>query len=484
MTKIKGSLFGAGAALCLLAAVGGCIVVADDGSSASEEDEIFADEAAAAAAASQMRFGVAPQWSQTWSPPQSGPANVEVVAVGDWLQSGGFTSTHKTKLQQIVNAGKTPYFFGYIATDMTKKGLGSENDCDGNSGAPLCQKGAAYVRANIASMASAYQKAAAGIGAALGGREALIHIEPDWYQFSQTAQQNALTETESDSFINQILGAIKSGCPSCKVVIDFSPWFSPSATKWASSVGDFYDGWDRSVVKYVGLTGKQFPFTTGKIDNFTYKEITTAVSLPLVIVDAYTFGGGPINVDSTWLNESNVAKAVDMGVAIVMLSQTGDVAGYDSFIARVKGSSSSSSSSSTSSSSSSSSSSTSGSGGGGGGTTTSSSSSSSSSTGGGGSGGGNPGTGVRVEGGNITVSITPNSTWTGGYCNNIKLTKTDSGETTWKLYVPSNGATLRDFWNTNAVKQGTDFVFTGVSWNAKIKPGTNVEFGYCANGTR
>ncbi|WP_437634321.1 cellulose binding domain-containing protein [Sorangium sp. So ce854] len=461
-------------------------MAADDGSGVSEEDGIFADEAAAAAAASQMRFGVAPQWSQTWSPPASGPANVDVVAVGDWLMSAGFTSTHATKLKQIIDKGKVPYFFGYIATDMTKKGLNSDRDCDGDAGAPLCQRGAAYVRSNINAMVDGYKKAAQGINAGLGGRavEPLIHIEPDWYQFSQTAQQNALTETESDNYINQILGAIKSGCPSCKVVIDFSPWFSPSATRWASSVGDFYDGWDRSVVKYVGLTGKQFPFTEGKIDNFTYREITSALSLPLVVVSAYTFGGGPINVDSTWLNESNVAKAVDMGVAIVMLSQTGDVAGYDSFIARVKGSSSSSSSSSsttTSSSSSSSSSSTttsssSGGGGAGGGT--------GGSGGSGGSGGGTSTGGVRGEPSNVTVTVTPNATWTGGYCDNIKVTTTGSN-VAWKAYVPAkNGTTISSVWNATGTRVGSDFVFAGKDWSTTVSAGSSIDLGYCASGSR
>ncbi|WP_437927002.1 cellulose binding domain-containing protein [Sorangium sp. So ce291] len=470
----------------MLAVFGGCIVAGDDGSSVSEEDEIFADEAAAAAAASQMRFGVAPQWSQSWNPPSSGPANVDTVVVGDWLLSNGFSSTHASKARTIVGAGKTPYFFGYIATDMTKKGLGSNDDCDGNTSKPLCQRGADYVRANIDAIVTKYGDAARQIATVVGGREALIHIEPDWFQFSETHQTNAFSLDESNRFMNRILGAISTNCTTCKVVIDFSPWYSPDKTAFRASASQFYQQWDRSVVKYVGLTGKPFPFTEGKIDNYTYRDISSALSLPLVIVDAYTFGGGPINVDSTWLSESNVAKAVDMGVAIVMLSQTGDVSGYDSFIARVKGGSSSSSSSSSSTTSSSRSSSSS--------STTSSSSSGGGSGGGsggaggsggsGGSGGGTSTGGVRVEGGNITVSITPNSTWTGGYCNNVKLTKADSGETTWKLYVPSNGATLRDFWNVNGVKTGTDFAFNGVSWNAKIKPGTNVEFGYCANGSR
>lgn len=63
------------------------------------------------AAGTKIRFGVAPQSSQTYSPPTSGPANVDAVVVGDWLVENGFTSVHETKITQILAAKKTPYLF-------------------------------------------------------------------------------------------------------------------------------------------------------------------------------------------------------------------------------------------------------------------------------------------------------------------------------------------------------------------------------------
>jgi hypothetical protein len=330
MKKIASLLYVA--SLCLPALVTGCVGADFEGDDADEMDMQQAEHAA-----TNIRFGVAPQWYQTWSPPSQGPANVDVVVVGDWLIENGFTSTHQTKIQQIRAKGKLPYLFGYIATAKTKKGLNSNNDCDGNTGAPLCQQGATWIRNNIDSnIVPAYKDAATKISQALSGGSALIHIEPDWYQFSEKAQQNAFTKTESNGFMNKILGAIKQGCPTCKVVIDFSPWFSPTKTKWATSASDFYAGWDRSVAAYVGLTGKPFPFTEGKIDNFTYAEISQQLALPLVIVDAYTYGGGPIDIDSTWLNKNNINKAVSLGVNTIILSQQGNVSGYDQFIAQVK----------------------------------------------------------------------------------------------------------------------------------------------------
>jgi hypothetical protein len=282
----------------------------------------------------RVRFGVAGQWYQNYNPPEQGPSNVDAVVIGDWLLDKGFTEAHANKVQAILAKNKTPYFFGYILTALAKKGLGDDRDCDGDTSRKLCQQGADWVRSNLDSaIVPAYREAARQIGQAVGSTEALIHVEPDYYQFSEKAQNNAFTRDESNTTMNKILGAIRSGCASCKVVVDFSPWFSADKTRWATSAGDFYGGWDRSVVKLVGLTGKPFPFTEEKIDNFTYKQITTELGLPLVVIDAYTFGGGPVDIDRSWLDSSHIAKARDMGIAYVFLSQQGDVTGYDAFIA-------------------------------------------------------------------------------------------------------------------------------------------------------
>jgi hypothetical protein len=282
----------------------------------------------------KLRFGVAPQSTQTYAPPNNGPANVDSVVIGDWLIENGFTDAHKAKLQSIIAAKKTPYFFGYILTAMTKQGLGDTSDCDGDSTKKLCQEGADYIRSHIENdILPKYRDAAQKIGAVAGNNEVLIHLEPDYFQFSEKAQQHPFTHDESNGFMNKILLAISEGCPSCRAVADFSTWFSPDKTAWATTAKAFYEGWDRTILSYVGLTGKQFPFTDGKIDNFTYAEIVSEMALPLVVIDGYTFGGGAIDVDKSWLDATAVDKARQMGIAWVFLSQQGDVAGFDAFLA-------------------------------------------------------------------------------------------------------------------------------------------------------
>ena len=287
-----------------------------------------------APASTRIRFGVAPQYSQSYAPPASGPQNVDAVVVGDWLIESGFTPTHETKIQQILAAKKTPYVFGYILTAMTKQGLGEYADCDGDPTKKLCLEGADWVRSHIENdILPRYRDAATKIGTLAGTNEVLIHLEPDFFQFSEKAQQHPLTHDESNGFMNKILAAIQAGCPSCRAVADFSPWFSPDKTAWATSAKSFYEGWDKSILTHVGVTGKQFAFTEGKVDNFTYAEIVAEMGLPLVIMDGYTFGGAAIDVDTSWLDATAIAKAKAMGIDWVFLSQQGDVAGFDAFLA-------------------------------------------------------------------------------------------------------------------------------------------------------
>lgn len=463
--------------LLLASALTACLASTDDGKE-KEQDKTDIQAEAITAAARNVRFGVAPQWYQNYAPPVAGPANVDVVVVGSWLNAEGFTDAHRKQVDEIRTHGKTPYFFGYMATSLTKKGLGSDRDCDGDPGAPLCQRGADYIRNNIDSqIVPAYRAAARNVGQSVGSTEALIHIEPDWYQFSEVNQSNAFSRDESSAYMNKILGAIREGCSTCKVVIDFSPWFGSSKTKWAKSASDFYADWDRSVAKYVGLTGKRFHFTTDKIDNYTYKEITSELGLPLVVVNAYTFGGGPIDVDTTWLNTANVATAVNMGVHMLILSQQGDVAGYDNFISQLRGGHQPPDPVLTP-------------------TPATPPANNDGKDNPGKDNPGkdnpaptpgtdpapnpNPGSGVTVTGGNVEASITPSSTWQTGYCNNVRLTNKGGGSVTWSARIPKQG-TLYNSWSSSLRTEGNEWVFTGVDWNKTLAPGSTTDFGYCAN---
>ena len=290
---------------------------------------------------SKVLLGIGPQWHEEYDPPLRGPALVDLVMVGNWLIEAGFTPEHSRKLKNIVQRGKTPVMVFYIATAKVKKGIGTKSDCDGNKQAALCTSGSNYLRKNFTQeILPVYREAAKNIAQIVQKSPIIIHMEPDWYQYSEKGQTNPLTKNESNELMNQMLKALKDYCATCQVAVDFSTWFSPDKTAWAQTTKDFFSGWDRSIVKYVGLIGKKFPFTEGKVDNFTYKEITQELSLPLIVTSAYDFGGGPLALDSSWLDETNLQKAASMNVAAVLFSQGTGGGQIDAFIKKARDNSS------------------------------------------------------------------------------------------------------------------------------------------------
>ncbi|KYF59156.1 hypothetical protein BE08_03935 [Sorangium cellulosum] len=91
---------------------------------------------------------------------------------------------------------------------------------------------------------------------------------------------------------------------------------------------------------------------------------------------------------------------------------------------------------------------------------------------------------MRGEPSNVTVTVTPNATWTGGYCDNIKVTTTGSN-VAWKAYVPAkNGTTISSVWNATGTRVGSDFVFAGKDWSTTVSAGSSIDLGYCASGSR
>jgi hypothetical protein len=283
--------------------------------------------------ASSFRFGVAPH--DPFDPASGAPHNVDIVGVGGWILKDGGSEFHADFVRKIIAANKTPLLYIYIAADTAKSALGAGGDCDGNADAPLCTQGAGVIRDKIDEIVSKYEATARLIGGAANGKEVLLHIEPDWYQYSQAKQQRAFSAEDSDGFRNRILGAIKNGCPSCQVIIDFSPWFRPDGNPW-QSVQQFFANADRSVVKYLGLVGKPFPFTTDKIDgNLSYAEMTQQTGLPLMVSSAFTFKGVATGLDDTWLANDKIEQAKSFGIAGVMMALD-QADRYDTFIASYK----------------------------------------------------------------------------------------------------------------------------------------------------
>lgn len=269
----------------------------------------------------KLRYGIAPYFSENYSPASSIPKNVDIIVVKNWLLSEGAEKPQEEAIREILKAKKTPYIFSYIVADTVKKSLNTDRDCDRDSSADLCRVGAEKIRENFRShILPTYIKSAKLIESAAQKNAVLVHIEPDWLQYTEHSQNKPLTKAESHQYRNEILEAVNRNCPSCRIVLDFSPWFDPASHPWAKSLGDYYGRIDRRYVQYIGLVGKTFNFSEGKIDKYTYAEMTTEMNLPLIVTSAYTFGGTPTPLDITWLRPEAVDKSKKMRIDAIILS--------------------------------------------------------------------------------------------------------------------------------------------------------------------
>lgn len=81
---------------------------------------------------------------------------------------------------------------------------------------------------------------------------------------------------------------------------------------------------------------------------------------------------------------------------------------------------------------------------------------------------------------NADLEIVVNGDWGSGYCADATVTNSGSAAVTWSVHTAADG-TIGSLWSANLAVDGTDWVFTGVDWNATLDPGASTSFGYCAN---
>ena len=88
---------------------------------------------------------------------------------------------------------------------------------------------------------------------------------------------------------------------------------------------------------------------------------------------------------------------------------------------------------------------------------------------------------VASDSTNLTVTKTKSSEWDSGFCENVKVTNSDTTDTKWSISTQVDG-TIYNLWNA-IYTQSSDgkLEARGVSWNEIVKANSSVEFGYCAN---
>jgi Cellulose binding domain len=246
------------------------------------------------------------------------PKDVSLVAgpwiVGDWSNTN---TSWLNKMNTTENQSKIPYQYTYIMAGKARKDWGLQ-DC--NIGVTftqtLCYNGANYVRYNKNHINQSYITTANNIKAIFGAsREVAIHIEPDFYQYTNSNQNGGgLSYSEAQSALNQWTNSIKQILPNSTLVMDVSPW-SNDISKWSAGLQNF---------DYAGMVGKRFsPNGDGSInagiDGKTYAQISSQTGKKLILDDSHGAGGYYLTFDYDWTNATLIQARKNDGVAAVIL---------------------------------------------------------------------------------------------------------------------------------------------------------------------
>lgn len=130
-------------------------------------------------------------------------------------------------------------------------------------------------------------------------------LEPDFYQYTQSSQNNPLSFSEANKLLADIATSIKTIMPNAVIGMDISPW--ASAGWWTSGI-------PYAQFQFMGTSGGvAMPGATIK-DGFNWSTMFGHSKLGMMADDGYGVLGGIDPPDPGWLNESNLKARIADGV--------------------------------------------------------------------------------------------------------------------------------------------------------------------------
>jgi endoglucanase len=81
--------------------------------------------------------------------------------------------------------------------------------------------------------------------------------------------------------------------------------------------------------------------------------------------------------------------------------------------------------------------------------------------------------------GGLTTTVRITDDWKTGYCADVTVKNTGSGNVDWVVTFDIQG-TVRNMWSATYTQTGSKVRAEGVSWNNIVRSGSSVNFGFCA----
>lgn len=260
--------------------------------------------------------------------------------ISAWLGDNSFLHYfEKRMLDMCQKVNATPMLYAYVIAEVGKD-MGMD-DCDvakARGKKSLCEHGANLIRENFRdSILYRYQAYASqmrlhleGFGLDLDKYETIWLIEPDFYQYSESASNQSkefsgieqigggIPDEQMAEYFKEIVDTIRTYLPAAKIAIDISPWIGDRDTldleKW-------YSHFDMDIVDYASTSGGRTLANSAKIkssNRATWKKIHEITGKPILADAGYDAGGRGTRHDKTWDDIQNITNRAADGVIGVM----------------------------------------------------------------------------------------------------------------------------------------------------------------------
>jgi len=222
--------------------------------------------------------------------------------------------------------GKTPVFYSYIIAKMALKNAGLQ-DCDVSGGSNLCTAGAAYIRNNRDAILSKYDEYAAAVANDWGTTLPVIWLmEPDFYQYTESAQGNPLSTSDAAKLMSDIIAKVKVRLPNAAFSFDVSPWMGGG--DWLSSQRAWWNVMPTTSFSYRNTSGGRTQGNASLIrsdnnNNATWAGIHQVSERAIIADDGYGVGGADASDWTEWMSASNVNARIADGVIALTVQNPG-----------------------------------------------------------------------------------------------------------------------------------------------------------------
>ena len=223
-------------------------------------------------------------------------------------------------------AGKLPVQVAYIAADYVKH---THNLCDcnvtscGSSGGranDLCNYGAQYITQEWANILNLYKSNSDGFANCMGGRPIVFEMEPDWYQYTISNQNQPWSASQAGTNMTALVNAMKTNANlKAYFSIDISPWIPNEGANW-------YSSFDLGLFTFANTSGGGTDANNTKIranNAMTWAGVNKVTGKPILADTGYGAAGASAGEDPNWNVAANInARMADGVISICQYNPT------------------------------------------------------------------------------------------------------------------------------------------------------------------